>query len=155
MSPAKMRGFMRWTAIITLLSVVFGFAYTTFQLLGQRDDLHRIEQNFQNMNQLKKALMMPLEGVWDYRVKYATYIGEQNSKRYLDGKAVAIWYGDTANIGYHFYIGGGVYEIGRSGNPDVTLVIEVFLPTGKNGIPKAAYCVVPGAPISSGLSDFE
>jgi hypothetical protein len=63
-----------WTAIITLLSVVFGFAYTTFQLLGQRDDLRRIEQNFQSMNQLIKALMMPLEGVWDYKVKYATYL---------------------------------------------------------------------------------
>ena len=57
----------------------------------------------------------------------------------IEGKAVSIWYGDGVNIGYHFYLGGGVYEIGRSGNPEVTMVIEFFLPTGKSGIPKTPF----------------
>ena len=71
-----------WTAIITLLSVAVGFAFTTIQLVRQSNDLRRIEQNFQSMNQLKKALMMPLEGLWDYKVKYKIYLGEKDGKRY-------------------------------------------------------------------------
>jgi len=125
-----------WTALITLAGVLVGFIYTGVQLYTQSHDLQRIEQNFRNLDELKKALTKPLEGIWDYRAEYTKYFGEQTPHRHLKGKAVFLWYGDTTPIGYHAYIGGGVFEIGKS-EPIVTLVIDFFLETGKSGNPKS------------------
>lgn len=66
-----------WTAIITLLGVVLGFGYTALQLLNQSKDLKRIEQNFRNLDELRYALMMPLEGVWDYRLNIQNTLVKQ------------------------------------------------------------------------------
>ncbi len=77
---------------------------------------------------------MPLEGVWNYRVDYIKYMGRTNTHRVLSGKGVAVWYGETAKVGYHFYIGGGIHNDG-SDKSDVTLVVDFFLPAMKNGMP--------------------
>jgi hypothetical protein len=99
-----------WTALISLTGIIVGFAYTGVQLINQRDDLHRIEQNFRNLDELKKALTMPLEGLWNYDVEYTKYAWDQTTVTYLQGKAIFLWYGDTPRIGYHAYIGGESIE---------------------------------------------
>jgi len=93
-----------WTAIVTLLGVIVGFGYTAFQLLNQSRDLQRIEQNFRNIDELKKALMKPLEGVLDYKTKYTKYFGKDNtnpqkSQRNLNGKAIFIRHDDGNRVG--------------------------------------------------------
>jgi hypothetical protein len=116
-----------WTAIVTFLGVLVGFAYTGYQLLDQGRDLQRIEQNFSSLETLRTALMRPLEGLWDYEVEYIHYFGEKQRHRFAIGKAVFIWHGNSSRIGYFIIIGAGVKEIGKDrAESIVTYVIDFF-----------------------------
>lgn len=150
-TTARESKYKLWTALVTLAGVLVGFIYTGVQLYSQSHDLQRIEQNFRNLDELKKAITMPLEGLWDYKTEYTKYFGEQTPHRHLKGKAVFLWYGDTAPIGYHAYIGGGIYEFGKA-EPIVTIVIEFFLETDKSGNPKPD-CSATGSYIARTTSE--
>jgi hypothetical protein len=99
--------------------------------------LQRIAQNFEHLNDLKKALMMPLEGEWDYQTEFTTYIGKKSHHYSLSG-GKAIFIGkddDRTRVGYQVYLGGGIFE-GSNNEPVVTLFGDFFLDTNKGGIPK-------------------
>jgi hypothetical protein len=51
-----------WTAYVTLLGVILAVVLTIYQIRNQNENLQRIAQNFEHLSDLKKALMMPLEG---------------------------------------------------------------------------------------------
>lgn len=142
-TSAREAKYKLWAAILTLVSVIVGFGYTTIQLLNQGKDLQRIEQNFRNMNELKTALMMPLEGVWDFRAEYEKYFGESELPRHGSGKAIFLWYGERANIGYTVYIGAGVHERGET-EAIVTGVSELFIGTDELGIPQKGSSITGG-----------
>jgi hypothetical protein len=90
-----------WTAGITLAGVLAGFIATGVQLFFQRGDIQRqsqdlqrlsqdiqrqsqdlqgIEQNFRNLSAHKKALTKPLEGLWNFDIKYTKYFGKQTRR---------------------------------------------------------------------------
>lgn len=143
-----------WTAIVTLLGVVAGFAYTSYQLLHQSRDLEKIEQNFSSLEKLRKALTMPLEGLWDYKVEYMPYFGEKLPLRVARGNAAFIWHGsDSSRLGYSIFIGAGVREIGKDrADAIVTYVIEFFLDTDQSGNPMEG-CSATGIYISRTTSE--
>lgn len=122
------------TAYVTLLGVFFGVVLTGYQIYSQNQNLQRIAQNFENLSHLKKALMMPLEGEWEYEAEYTKYFG-LDSFHYSHGKAIFIGKDDDrTRVGYLVYLGAGVFE-DRNGEPIVTLFGYFFLDTDKAGIP--------------------
>jgi hypothetical protein len=91
-----------------------GFGVTAFQLVNQSKDLQRIEQNFRKLSDLRKALRMPLEGIWDYHVEYTKYFGKDKPHRKIsEGIAVFLWT-DGPPTGYNFFVGGGVARVDGS-----------------------------------------
>jgi hypothetical protein len=132
-----------------------GFGVTAFQLVNQSKDLQRIEQNFRKLSDLRKALRMPLEGIWDYHVEYTKYFGKDKPHRKIsEGIAVFLWT-DGPPTGYNFFVGGGIQEYGREGPHIVTHVIKYFLKTDSLGNPTAG-CSAHGTykAITSSNQDF-
>jgi ISXO2-like transposase domain len=65
--------------------------------------------------------------------------------RTYQGLGKEFWMHQTVNHSQEEYVRGIVH----------TNTVEGYYSIFKRGMTGAAYCVVPGAPISSGLSDFE
>jgi hypothetical protein len=120
-----------WTAIVTLLAVLLGL----LQLYGQGKDLQKIERNFSSLENMRRSLMMPLEGVWSYHIDFVKYFGETEPRRYADGKAAFVWNG--GKVGYDIIVGAGVKGIlDPTPDPFVTYVFELFMGTDPAGIPQ-------------------
>lgn len=124
-----------WTAIFTFFGVIAGFGVTASQLFSQSKDLQNIEHNFRNLTDLRKALRTPLEGLWDYHVEFTKYFGTTTPHRKVSGGVAVFLWNDGPTPGYEFYVGGGIQEHGKEGQPIVTYVIRYFLQTDSLGNP--------------------
>jgi hypothetical protein len=123
-----------WTAIGTLFGVVAGFGVTASQLLNQSKDLQRIEQNFRNLSDLRKALRMPLEGLWDYHVEFAKYFGKVSPHRKVSGGIAVFLWNEGSAPGYDIYVGAGIQQQGSEGKI-VTYVIKYSMEADTLGNP--------------------
>ena len=100
----------RYELMIALVSLIGALTATTTSLIiqfrqGQR--LAELQVTIRDTNELREALRKPLEGVWEYKLEFPKYFGQETP--YIStGKAIIVW--RHASSDYEVYIGYGVKQ---------------------------------------------
>ena len=117
-----------WHQVLAAIVTVAGGLLLVWWQTGQASSenkqmLVRFTETVQNSNQLRQAVLRPLEGRWSYSLKWETYfhrdsaVDSLNHSYESEGNADIRWYGGAYQIllGYENRdTGGNVYSVGVS-----------------------------------------
>lgn len=114
----------------TLITSIIG-VYQGFQSNAK---LGLIQVSIQDTEDIRRALAKPLEGVWDYTIKYDKFRGKQGDWE-ANGTAILMWL--PAEERYDVYIGSSLTKTGESyGDQIITWFLKGSLKAHKSGEPK-------------------
>jgi hypothetical protein len=100
----------RYELVIALASLLAALVATITSLIIQYRQVQRLDElqiTIRDTNDLRESLRKPLEGLWEYKLEFAKYFG-QESPYISTGKAIIIWQ-PTSND-YGVYIAYGVKQ---------------------------------------------
>jgi hypothetical protein len=100
----------RYELIIGVVSLVGALAATTTSLIIQYRQAQRLDMlqvTIRNADDLRESLRKPLEGVWDFKLEFSKFFG-QEAPYISTGKAIIVW--RAASNDYVVYVGYGIKQ---------------------------------------------
>lgn len=126
---------MAITGILTLAAALASF-YASQQ---SNERLGQLSAVITDTDQLRDALRKPLEGVWDYSMRYDRF-HEADGNFEAFGKAVFIWRPSLSK--YQIFIGASLIDENADTGQIVTWLLETDLAANRNGWPEEPFTLV-------------
>ncbi len=138
-------------AVISLLGVIAATTTTLIMQHRQSQRLDLLQASIRDTDELRESLRKPLEGVWEHRIEFSKYFG-QNIKYNSSGKAIFVW--QAANSNYAVYIGYGIKK--EFGSEEVVSgFLTGTLQANKDGWPAEPFEINLRYAHRTGKGDFE
>jgi hypothetical protein len=101
-NPVVVERLKLWIALISLLAALLVGGFSIYQSRMQSQHLQTVTVAIQDTEDIRNALKKPFEGVWQYRIVFSRYFG--NEATYISsGTAIILW--EPAKQQYQIFIG--------------------------------------------------
>jgi len=123
------------TGILTLTAAIASFTASR----QNKERLGQLATTITDTDQLRDALRKPLEGVWDYSMRYDRF-HEADVVFEAFGKAIFIWRPSLSK--YQIFIGASLIEESSNNGQIVTWLLETDLNANQAGWPEEPFTLV-------------
>lgn len=120
-----------WIAVLSLAAALAVGVFSIYQSNLQSQRLRTVTVAIKDTDEIRTALQKPLEGVWQYRMVFSKYFG-QDVTYIASGTTIILW--DAAKQQYQVFIG---YSIAKEWQHEklVTAFVGGTLPADELGWP--------------------
>jgi len=135
MEDIRIKRYQLLIALTTLVGALIVSGVSVYQQMANAKQLGTLSATIKDSEDLRHALLKPLEGVWDLQIDYKKFHGKNGYQ--AEGKAIFIWKPDRNK--YLIYVGLGASKKAETFDNSVTWFLESHINANQYGYPAETF----------------